>query len=259
MLDLERIRRVTDGHGLVRAVDALPTGPVRLETAFSYPEGSSIDLFVMESGTLLPELRLSDLGNTMAWLHDVQVKPWLSKKRQQFLQDALRAYGATMNGGAFELRLGGLDEIVSGVVRLAQTCLRAADLVYTRRSSLQVPANEDLEEVLADTSLPYEPNVELEGRFGVPVRVDFLVTGARNRSAVLTWSTATSGQAHVLANEIFRRWYDLDTPTRSEQRLTVFDDRYDVFRDDDLKRLQEKSTVLPLSDRGSITDFLRAA
>lgn len=167
MLDLEHIRRVTEGHGLVRAVDALPTGPVRLETAFSYPEGSNIDLFVMEAGTLIPELRLSDLGNTMAWLHDVQVKPWLSKKRQQFLQDAMRAYGATMNGGALELRLGGLDEIVPGVVRLGQTCLRAADLVYTRRSSLQVPANEDLEEVLADTSLPYESNVELEGRLTV--------------------------------------------------------------------------------------------
>ena len=227
-MDLEAIRKAVAGHSLVRAVDQLPTGPVRFETAFLYPEGSSVDLFMVEDGPLLPAHRLSDLGNTMAWLHDVQVKPWLSKKRQQFLSDAIRTHGVVQRGGALERTLHTGDELMPGLISLGQACIRAADLVYTRRSSLQVPVNEDVEELLADTNLPFEADVVLDGRFG-PVRVDF------------------------------RKWFDLDMPNRSEERVTVFDDRHDVYRDEDLRRLREKSTVIALSDRVALADVLKAA
>lgn len=258
MIDLNAIRNAVAGHSLVRAVDQLPTGPVRFETTFLYPEGSSIDLFLLEDGALLPATRLSDLGNTMAWLHDVQVKPWLSKKRQQFLGDALRTLGVTQRGGALELPIAGTDVLVAGIVRLGQACIRTTDLVFTRRSAMQVPFVEDVEEILADSNLPFEADVELSGRYG-PVRVDFLVTGQQQKTALLTLSTASSSQAHVAANEVFRKWHDLDMPNRSEQRVTVFDDRNDVYKDSDIRRLRDKSTVIALSDRVALEDFLKAA
>lgn len=259
MIKLEDVRAAVSGHGLVQAVDRVPTGAIRLETVFLYPEGSSVDLFLVEKEPLLESLVLSDLANTMAWLHDMQVKPWLSKKRQQLLTDAIRTYGVQLRGGALELPVHSVDDIVPGVVRLGQSCIRAADLYYTRRSSLQIAVNEDLEEVLVDTNSEFEANVELEGRYGKPIRVDFLVRGTRRQSAILTLATTTTSQAHVLANEVFRKWYDLDIPSRSEQRLTVFDDSHDVYKDDDLRRLSDKSVVIPLSDRTSIVDFLSAA
>lgn len=40
--------------------------------------------------------------------------------------------------------------------------------------------------------------------------------------------------------------------------MTVFDDRYDVYRKEDLERLREKSQVIGLSDRTSIVDLLAA-
>jgi len=258
MADLNEIQKRLKGHSIVRHVDQVPRGHVRIETAFLYPEGSSVDLFVPEDRTLVPQLRLSDLGRTMEWLLDVQVRPWLSKKRQSFVEDALRVHGVRQEGGALEVPLASLDEIVEGVVRLGQTCVRVADLIYTRRSSLQAPATEEVEEILAEGELDYEANSELEGRFGNRVRVDFLVHGQRTHSAVLTWSSANTSQAHVQANEIFRRWYDLDIPARKEQRVTVFDDRYDVYREDDLKRLRDKSAVVGLSDRIGILDLLAA-
>ena len=143
-------------------------------------------------------------------------------------------------------------------MRLGQACVRVADLIYTRRCSLQSPVIEELEEVLVEGELKYETDSRLEGRFGNRVRVDLLVLGRQTRSAVLTWSSANSSQAHVQANEIFRRWYDLDVPTRLEQRVTILDDRYDVYRDDDLRRLRDKSSVLGLSDRTAILDVLAA-
>jgi len=256
MIDIENVKARLAGHSLVRAVDLVPKGHVRIETAFLYPERSSVDLFLVEDALLLPGGKLSDLGNTSQWLLDVQVRPWLSKKRQAYIEDALRIYGVAQNGGALELQLQSLDAIIDGVVRLGQACIRVADLVYTRRSALQSAVTEEVEEVLADFEMDYDVNPELRGRYGVPVRVDFLVRGTKGRSALLTLSSPNTSQAHVQANEIFRRWYDLDVPARTEQRVTIFNDSYDVYRDDDFRRLSDMSELVALSDRTTIRDLV---
>lgn len=93
MITVDDIKTRVEGHALVRGVDLVRKGAVRLETAFLYPDGSSVDVFVQEETPLFNKPKLSDFGQTTAWLLDVQVKPWLSKKRQQFVEDALRIYG----------------------------------------------------------------------------------------------------------------------------------------------------------------------
>lgn len=258
MIDTNEIKRLAEGHSLVRNVDQLPKGHVRLETAFLYPDGSSVDVFVVEESPLLRTLKLSDLGQTTSWLLDVQVRPWLSKKRQRFLEDALRIYDVKQAGGALERPLPTTDSLIDGLVKLGQACVRVADLTYTRRSALQSSVNEDLEEFLADAELEFEPNQELEGRHGAKVRVDFLVKGPRVTSSLLALASGNASQAHVAANEIFRRWYDLDVPERPENRVTVFDDRFDVYREDDLRRLRDLSDVVALSDRQAMKDLLAA-
>lgn len=256
MIDIDDIKSRLRDHSLVRAVDRVPKGHVRLETAFLYPDGGSVDVFVVDD-PLLPPSRLSDFGQTISWLADVQVRPWLSKKRQRFLEDALRLYDVQQVGGALETELASLDDLVSGVVRLGQACVRVADLTYTRRTSLQVGVTEEIEEVLADSNLDYESDIELEGQFGIPVRVDFLVRTSRRPSAILSLSSPNSSQAHYVAIEIFRKWFDLDMPNGPE-RITVLDDRFDVYRTDDLQRLRNISDLVALSDRRALLDLLAA-
>jgi hypothetical protein len=260
MIDRAEIARQVDGHSLVRGVDALPRGHVRLETAFLYPDGSSIDIFVKEQAAtpLLPSHTLSDLGQTTTWLLDMQVKPWLSKKRQQIVVDILKIHGVQQNGGAFELEMKGYNELIEDIVRLGQACARIADLTFTRRTSMQSSVDEEVEELLADLSLDYTPKAELKGRFGAPVKVDFLVRGRRLESAVQTFSSANSNTSHTLANEVFRRWYDLDDSEKSKQCVTVYDDRYDTYRMEDLKRLRSVSELVALSEKGMIRDLLAA-
>jgi hypothetical protein len=258
MMDIQDVRRRVAGHGLVCAVDQVPRGHIRLETALLYPDGSSIDVFLVEDSPLLRELKLSDLGQTTSWLLDVQVKPWLSKKRQRLLEDALRIYDVKQVGGALEQSLDSLDHLVEGVIRLGQACVRVAGLTYTRRGALQTGVTEDVEELLADSELAYDADAELDGRYGTKVRVDFLVKGTKTTSAVLALASGNSSQAHAVANEVFRRWYDLDVPQRTEQRVTVFDDHFDVYRDEDLRRLRDLSEVVALSDRRTLKDLLAA-
>ncbi len=174
------------------------------------------------------------------------------------LEDAIRVLGVRQEGGALELDLPDGGEIIDGVVRLGQACIRVADLAYTRRTSLQASVIEEVEEILADAELDYEEGPELEGKYGAKVRVDFLVHGRRTSSALLTLSAANSSAAHTLSNEIFRRWYDLDAPSRTEQRVTLFDDRHDTYKAEDLKRLADVSQVVQLSDRKTVADLLAA-
>ena len=255
---VDNIRQLLGGHGMVRSIDQVPRGHIRIETAFLYPDGASVDVFALDEAPLLPQIRLSDLGQTSDWLLGVQVKPWLSKKRQAYLEDAIRIYDVSQQGGKLELNIPSLDEIANGLVRLGQACVRVSDLAFTRRSSLVSAFSEDVEEVLADSELEYQTNIELKGRYNQMVRVDFFVQGSRTSSALLTMSSGNTSSAHVQANEIFRRWYDFNIPERTEQRVTVFDDRYDVYRDDDLRRLRDLSDVVPLSDRRTIIDLLAA-
>lgn len=64
--------------------------------------------------------------------------------------------------------------------------------------------------------------------------------------------------AHARATEVFSRWYDLAIPERTERRVTIFDDRSSAYREDDLKRLEAYSTVLPLSEKTALTTVLAA-
>jgi hypothetical protein len=159
------------------------------------------------------------------------------------------------SGGELLVKLDGLADLTGGILRLAQACLRVADLCYTRRASLQTSFVEEVEEVVDDLELAYEPNVELEGKYGKLVRIDLRVEG-RTPSLVLAWSSGNASVAHTTQNEIFRKWADLEK--RPEQRVTVFDDRYNVYRDDDLKRIQEISNLVAVSDRALLQSVLAA-
>lgn len=259
MIDLATVRKQLEANSLVRSIDQLEKGHMRLETAFLYPDGASIDLFIENRDPLLPPEALTDFGQTMSWLLDVQVKPWMSKKRQRFLEDALRIYDVKQQGGALETKVApDLANLVDAVMRLGQACVRVADLTYTRRTSAQAGIVEEVEEVLADADLDYDAAAELPGRYGKVVPVDFLVRGRKSSSAVIALSAANSSTAHTVANEIFRRWFDLDVPQRNEQRVTVLDDRYDTYRTDDMQRLRDISNVIELSDRRTLTDLLAA-
>ena len=258
MIDLPAISTILKDHGLVLDMGLIERGHLRLETAFRYPDGSQIDLFLAEEGPMIPAHRLTDFGNTSSWLLDLQVKPWLSSKRRKLLDQALGGLDVRLNGGALDLELPHIENLVDGVVRLGHACIRMADLHYTRRSSLSVPLGETLEDLFNDAECTYDSDVEFPGRQGKPVKVDYQVFGVRKTSLVMTMGTGNSSVAHSRANEIFRSWYDLDLPERTESKITVFDDSLDVYREEDLTRIKDFSDLLPLSDRRAIRDLIAA-
>ncbi|HEU4951750.1 MAG TPA: DUF1828 domain-containing protein [Holophagaceae bacterium] len=258
MINLETLSPYLVGHHLVTGIEQLDRGHLRLETAFRYPDGSQIDLFLKDEGPFIEPRILTDFGNTSSWLLDLQVKPWLSPKRKKLLELSLKDLAVHMNGGALELEFSGNERLMDGIVCLSQACIRMADLHYTRRSSLSLPLNEVVEELLEDFELTYQPNAEFTGRQGTPVKVDYQVWGLRTTSLIMIMGTGNPSVGHNRANEVFRTWYDLNLPERVEAKVTIFDDNSDVYRDEDLARLRDFSEVMPLSDRKAIKDLLAA-
>lgn len=54
------------------------------------------------------------------------------------------------------------------------------------------------------------------------------------------------------------RNYDLDAPLRHEQHVTVYDDRHDVYRPEDLERIKDLSELIALSARQDLVALLAA-
>jgi hypothetical protein len=117
---------------LIRTCDVIKNGSLRMETPFKYPNGSSIDLFLREEptqGTFKGWL-LSDQGQTTAYLLDLHVKPWSTKKRKQTLLDICGSLGVQHSNGDFQIRVleKELNNLPDFMVFLAQACIRISDL-----------------------------------------------------------------------------------------------------------------------------------
>ena len=240
---------------VVLDVTELPTGHIRLQTALQYPDSSHIDVFVRQDAQ--PSLPghdgvvLTDFGQTTAWLLDLRLKPWLSAKRRRFLDDALATYEATLRGGAIEIDVPRGQPLGLPVLRLAQACLRMADLMFTQRGSIETAFKDRVEEFLSARDLTFAPDVEILGRHDRFVRVDYHVLGGPRGALVLALGSANPSSAHTIANEVFSRWYDLSVPTVRERRVTVFDDNSAV-RQDDIDRLTDVSEVVAFGDEAGL-------
>ncbi|HEX8821766.1 MAG TPA: DUF1828 domain-containing protein [Archangium sp.] len=260
-MTLEQLNEAMRHYPLIRGVDRVPKGHLRIETGFLYPDGTPIEVFLVKDREVpvFSFSKLSDLGQTTAYLLNLSVRPWVSAKRRAFLEDTLHTHRVESNGGAFEVPVSRFDEIPDAIIRLAQACLRASDLIFTRRVSLLSPFEDQFEEFLGDAELTYEPRAALSLPDNRTVEVDFLVRGKRTDSAVLTLSSSTPSAAHTVANEVFTKWYDIAAAERPENRVTVFDDSRDVYRPSDLERIAKFSDVLPFSERRQVIEFLKAA
>ena len=262
MMETTTAATILNHNPLIEGVDAVPKGHVRISTAFRYPDSSSVDLFIANQRDLLTDvapLTLTDFGNTFLWLDQLDIRPLKSARRKRLTTDVLESYGITHTKGALSCEVAP-DDLVPGIIRLGQACIRVADLVFTQRIAAQGSFAEEVESLIDDTGLDYEPNAKVVGRGNVVVPVDFLIKARRVETAVFTLPAESSYQtaAHQRANEVFARSFDLHGWLG--QRVAALDDRRPLYRDDDLSRIRDiGTTIIPISEAGMFREFLQAA
>lgn len=244
MLNCDNLKDIVQSFSLVDACDVIKSGALRIATPFKYPNGSQIDLFLKPTNDLFGNYLLSDLGQTADYVADMQFNLFATKKRRVLIDDICESLGVKQSEGGFAILIPAQEiaSLPNAIVRLAQACIRATDLVFTQRLQSSGTFQEEIEEFLATHQLLYESDVELPGRYNNLIKVDFKVRGERLSSLVQTLSTRTN--AHVVSNEVFRRWHDLEPYRLGNQFMTIYDEASDNYRADDLSRLSEYSLVL---------------
>lgn len=244
-IDEQSLRRMVEGFSLVKSCDSVENGMLRVATPFQYSDGSQVDLFI--ENELLPEkdVILSDMGQTVAYLLDLHVRPWTSKRRELAVVDICQSLGVHKEGGQILTRVPSLEStaVTDAIVRLSQACIRVADLALTQRWRMVSAFRDEVEEFIDSVDVNYETPFTLPGRYDREVDLDFKVIGRQTKSLILTLSTQNAAAGHGLCNEVFRKWYDIHDHQQGFQFITTFDSTNDVFRQDDLNRIQDLSTL----------------
>lgn len=267
-LDCDNLKSLVDDFSLVYDCQVLKDETLRIATPFQYPDGSLIDVF-FKSKVSPPEAKdslawgylLSDFGQTMLYLADLHIKPWANSQKRRLLRDICESLGIEYHNGELQVWLDSKDvkTAADGIVRLAQACIRVADLYFLQKHSTVNTFSDEVKKFLGSEGVEGSP-VELPGRWGRSVEIDYVVHGKKQESLIKTVSTGgTASSIHPYLTEAFSRWYDLAIPREQGQRITVIDDRDRVSRGDDLDRLKQVSEIILFPrEKQKFNDLLKA-
>ena len=241
----EEIIKETSKFSVVRKCEVIKNNNIRISTPFQYPDRSYIDLFFSQTEDMFDSY-LSDYGFTFAFLTDMQLKPWGTKKRKHIVSDICEAFGVELIGGDLRIKIPkvAMNNFSDYVVRLSQACIRVADLIFTTRLKSFNPFNEIVEEYIDSVGLNYDTDILIKTKYNSDLTIDYLVYGKRVESYVLSFSSANQNASHSQCNEIFRKWHDISHIKESKQFVTIYDSMSGNYREDDLLRLKEVSNVI---------------
>lgn len=252
MMSIAEIEAILAGHCLVIDHDILPRQHVRIGTKLLMIDGSAIDIF-MERGNLTRAegFALSDLGQTMETLSEYGIRP---RDRKEMIRSAIDSSGVRLFDDRLVLELSESNDFAEGIITLAQACLRVSCIAFTRKAPQQKEFRVQVREALRSTGLALEPNYRYSGPYEQDVKVDYRVTETPRPVAVLKL-----GPQHIQANEVYRKWVDLEDAAITDRRVTIFDDSRTPDNRADIRRLSKLSEVVAVSNRRMLVEVLRQA
>ncbi len=236
--------------GLARSFEVRPDGSARVTTPFLYPDGTAIELYQQAADDLFLSARLTDGGRTFDFLGSQQVQMDGHEKREHLLHEVCKGLNVEQRKGELAVSVEPEADLADAVLRLAQACIRIADLHYT----LTFKNKTDFHQIFFADFLSLErpdhiENFSIDGRFGRNVKIDFFV---RRKTAkdhlVITMTSTNKTSSHAVANDVFCRWYDLERYRDHYAFLTVLDSTSRAFHEADIHRVADVSRVVRYPD-----------
>ncbi len=236
--------------GLAKAFEVRADGTARLTTPFVYPDGTPIEIIQRAVDDMFLSARLTDGGRTFGYLGSQQVQMDGHEKREYLLHEVCQGLGVEHKGGELVVSLLPDADLADAVLRLAQACIRTADLHYT----LIFKNKTDFHQIFFADFLSVErpdhiENFSIDGRFGRNVKIDFFVRRKTARDQLIITMTSTNKtSSHAVANDVFCRWYDLERYKNDYEFLTVLDSKSRAFHEGDVARVADVSRVVRYPD-----------
>ena len=231
----------------------------RIRTPYLYPDGDVIDLFCKIQGDIVT---VTDLGETIRWLHMQTVSPRRTQKQKILIDDVCQNHGVELYKGMLLARCTPIDNFASVVTRVGQASLRVADLWFTFRTKSVQSVADEVEDYLSDRQLNYERGEKHVGRSGRTWTVDFHIRTARRSSLVYVLATGSRSAARSVTEHVLAAWYDLSqlgVGPEAIRFLSLFDDTVDVWSEEDFKLLEPLSTVSRWSDPDGLAREIQEA
>ena len=235
-----------------------PQEGIRVRTPMLYPDGGVVDVFILEQGT---GYTVTDFGDALGWLSLQSVSRQRSPKQQMLIQDVCQTLRIEQLQGQLVLRSVTDDALAESVVRVAQAAVRVSDLWFTLRSqSLQSTADE-VDEWLREKQIPFERQVQRQGRSTRNWNVDFETYTDNRTSLVFLLSTGTRGAVRRLTEHVFTGCGDLSHLKVSQPTLSfvsLFDDTEDVWQPEDFNLVEVHSEIARWSRPDEFENIIRA-
>ena len=239
------LRRELSNFSLARECEPLADGSFRITTPLLYPDGAAVELLYTPHVDLFASSHLTDSGKTAALLADSQVYIEGYEKRQHILADICRTLRVQNAKGELCAVVESGQSLADAVMRLAQACVRVADLYYVQSFRAQTGFRQIFASFLNQERPGNIEDYTIEGQFGRRIKVDFYTRQASGvDNLIITLSSANETSSHSVANDVFCRWYDLQPFREKYQFLTVVDSTSKTFRPADLSRVGSLSRVL---------------
>lgn len=216
---------------------------VRIRTPFLFPDGDVIDIFVKQKEGLI---NLTDLGETVRWLRMQSTSQRRSPKQRKLIEDICLNHGIEFFKGMLVLRVRHGDDVPSSVMRLAQACMRVADIWFTFRTRAVETITDEITDFLSEKAVPFERSERLPGRSGQVWRPDFHTRTPKQSSLIYVLSTGSKVAARGISEHVLAAWYDLSHYAAGPERLkfiSLFDDTVDVWTDKELKLVSDLSDI----------------
>ncbi len=232
-------------------------GPrLRVVTPFALPDGDLLVVFVLRHSD--PPL-LGDLGETLRWLRSHTSAARRSEGLQQRILDICTGLGVELERGELRTHTRPDEPLALALVRLAQTCLRVAELW---RSFRPRPASALLDEIDAGlrSGLTVRPlsigrGERIAGISATTWSVDFRVRTPARHTLLFVLASERREHARKLAEHVVAACTDLAhlrklrrTPV---QFIAVFDDRGEAWSDAEARLVAPFATPYKWSDRAT--------
>ncbi len=106
-----------------------PQEGVRVRTPLMYPDGSIVDVFVLERGN---GYIVTDFGDAMGWLRMQSVNTQPSPQQNLVIKEICQTLGIDLHSGQLVLRPDVNDTLEETVLRVAQAVVRVSDVVHSK-------------------------------------------------------------------------------------------------------------------------------
>ncbi len=238
-------------------------GPyLRIATPFALPDGDLLALFIPRHSD--PPL-LVDLGETLRWLrsHLFHDPP---ERQQLRIAEVCADLGVELRGGELRTHPRPGEPLTRALTRLAQACLRVADLRTALRPRKPPPFADEVEAHLR-TALTARPLAivrgdRIAGISATTWSVDFRVRTPERHVLIFLLASERRDHARKLAEHVVAACTDLShlrklrrTPV---QFITIFDDRGAAWNDADERLVTPFATPLRWSERNTWVPALEA-